>query len=55
MYSTVGAPIPVEKNTNPSNDEINTVHKQYTDALVALFEKHKIEYGVEKDKKLAII
>lgn len=39
----MGTPINVEKNENPSKEEIDTLHKKFIDALEELFnsEKHK--------------
>ncbi len=53
--TAVGHPIATKKCANPTNEEVNAVHKEYMDALVALFEEHKTKYGIDKDKKLVII
>jgi len=37
----VGTPISVDKNDNPSQEDIDKVHRQYFEALYGLFEKHK--------------
>ncbi|XP_072035290.1 2-acylglycerol O-acyltransferase 1-like [Amphiura filiformis] len=55
IHTVVGAPIPTKKSINPSNEEVEAVHKEYMDALVSLFEEHKTKYGIDKDKKLVII
>ena len=51
----VGEPIPVEKNPNPTKEEVAEVHQKYKDALVKLFEENKLKYGVEADRRLSII
>lgn len=47
MHYVVGKPIAVTRNTNPSHDEVAVVHKQFIDALEALFEKYKKDLGLE--------
>jgi hypothetical protein len=51
----VGAPIPVEKCENPSKDQIDELHAKYVKALIELFDTHKEEYGVPKEKELLIL
>ena len=41
----VGTPIPCEKNQNPTQEEIDEMHKKYTDALVNLYEEYNPLYG----------
>ena len=41
-------PIPVEKKVNPSAEEVETLHRQYEQELVRLFDKYKEQYGYEK-------
>uniref|UniRef100_A0A0E0A8Y9 Acyltransferase n=1 Tax=Oryza glumipatula TaxID=40148 RepID=A0A0E0A8Y9_9ORYZ len=45
MHVVVGRPIEVEKNSQPTIDEINEVHEQFTVALQDLFDKYKTETG----------
>ncbi|XP_060690205.1 2-acylglycerol O-acyltransferase 1-like [Hemiscyllium ocellatum] len=53
IYTIVGKPIIVQQNHTPSTDEIEALHKKYTDALNKLFEEHKVQYGIpEKDHLL---
>jgi hypothetical protein len=41
----VGEPIPVKKNTNPTEEDISILHGQYQRALEKLFTTHKEENG----------
>ena len=50
----VGAPIKVDKVTNPSPEQIEKFHLQYVKELEELFEKHKKNYGISEDKHLEI-
>ncbi|XP_043557992.1 2-acylglycerol O-acyltransferase 1-like isoform X2 [Chiloscyllium plagiosum] len=53
IYTIVGKPIIVQQNHTPSTEEIEALHKKYTDALNKLFEEHKVQYGIpEKDHLL---
>ncbi|XP_071492732.1 2-acylglycerol O-acyltransferase 2-A-like [Diadema antillarum] len=55
IHTVIGKPIPVEKNPNPTSDEIKELHQKYKDALIQLFEDNKLKYGVEADRRLSII
>lgn len=50
--TVVGKPIDVEKNENPTREEVDELHQKYIDALVDLFETHKTKYGVDADSHL---
>ncbi|KAL6729329.1 diacylglycerol acyltransferase [Ancylostoma duodenale] len=52
--TVVGAPIAVPKVAEPTNEEVERVHKEYCDALTQLFDEHKTRFGVSKDTKLII-
>lgn len=52
---SVGAPIHVEKNSNPSKKEIDYLHNEYVSALIKLFDDHKVKYGIPEDTKLRIV
>ena len=51
----VGAPIKVGKNKNPSEEEIGSVHSEYCRQLKALFEAHKIKFGLPETAQLEIV
>ena len=53
--NVVGAPVEVEKNTTPSQEELDELHIRYIDALVQLFEDNKEKYGVPKEAKLQFV
>lgn len=44
MTTVIGAPIEVERITNPSEDEIDRVHGIFCTQLIKLFEDHKSKY-----------
>lgn len=41
----VGEPIPLEKVSQPTNDQINDLHLKYVDSLTKLFNHHKAKYS----------
>ncbi|XP_038675062.1 2-acylglycerol O-acyltransferase 2 [Scyliorhinus canicula] len=55
IHTVVGKPIEVEKNENPSQEEIDKLHQKYTEELTKLFEEHKGKYKVPEDKHLTFI
>lgn len=50
INTVVGPPIHFEKISNPSQDEIDQVHKLFCTRLKELFEEHKHKYYKESDK-----
>lgn len=52
ITTVIGAPINVEKNENPTNEEITALHDKYCKALYDLFDSHKTKYGISKNTKL---
>uniref|UniRef100_UPI00398EF3A3 2-acylglycerol O-acyltransferase 2-B n=1 Tax=Pristiophorus japonicus TaxID=55135 RepID=UPI00398EF3A3 len=55
VYTVVGKPIPVEKNTSPSREDVEELHKHYLDQLVSLFEENKTKYGIAECSHLVLI
>ena len=53
IFGVMGKAIPVVKNPNPADEEVNALHKRLCDDMVQLFDKHKASYGWEH-KKLVI-
>uniref|UniRef100_K3W7H9 Acyltransferase n=1 Tax=Globisporangium ultimum (strain ATCC 200006 / CBS 805.95 / DAOM BR144) TaxID=431595 RepID=K3W7H9_GLOUD len=49
-----GKPIHVEKNENPSAEDIDKLHAQYVAELVRIFDKYKSKYGY-KDSILRVL
>ncbi|KAJ2157390.1 diacylglycerol O-acyltransferase 1 [Coemansia sp. RSA 552] len=47
LVSVVGCPIPVQRNRDPSEAEINHYHKLYVQELTRLYQKHKPRYAPE--------
>lgn len=41
---SVGSPILVTKNPNPTNEEVDSTHAKYIEALMNLFETHKTRF-----------
>lgn len=54
MNQVLGKPIVVEKNENPTQEQIDEVHQQYIDELVRIFNKYKKQYG-HGDKELKVV
>ena len=48
VTSVVGAPIPVEATPNPTDEQVDKIHKQYVDALKKLFDDQKDKYGAKE-------
>ncbi|XP_028654079.1 2-acylglycerol O-acyltransferase 2-A [Erpetoichthys calabaricus] len=55
IFTVVGRPIPVQKNPNPSKEEIDKLHAKYLESLIQLFEEHKAQHGIEDHKHLVLI
>ncbi|XP_070605653.1 LOW QUALITY PROTEIN: 2-acylglycerol O-acyltransferase 2-A-like [Erythrolamprus reginae] len=55
IYTVVGKPLPVVKKLNPSQDEVDELHKRYLEALCKLFEDNKLNYNVPEDTHLSFI
>lgn len=46
-FCLVGKPIKVEKIENPTNEQVESLHKKYVDSLIDLFNEYNPIYGVE--------
>ncbi|XP_039225621.1 2-acylglycerol O-acyltransferase 2-A-like [Crotalus tigris] len=55
IFIVVGKPIQVGKKHNPSQDEVDELHKRYLEALCKLFEEHKLKYNVPEDTHLSFV
>ena len=51
---TVGKPIDVKKNENPTSEDITELQNKYVDALRELFEENKEKYEPNQSVKLEI-
>ncbi|XP_054933198.1 2-acylglycerol O-acyltransferase 2-A-like isoform X1 [Dermacentor andersoni] len=54
IVSVVGSPIRVEKNENPTDEEVDLLHEKYMASLRQLFEVHKEQYA-SKECTLTIV
>lgn len=52
---SVGKPISVQKDPNPSREMVDEIHSQYSEALSNLFDDHKENYGVDPNVRLNFI
>ena len=52
--SSVGAPVDVQKVTNPSQEQVDELHACYVQKLEELFTRHRDSFGVPKTTKLII-
>jgi 2-acylglycerol O-acyltransferase 2 len=44
LFISVGKPISVIKNENPSQQEVDELHQKFINELTVLFEEHKHNY-----------
>ncbi|ORY87608.1 diacylglycerol acyltransferase [Protomyces lactucae-debilis] len=51
----VGKPIRVEKNTNPSLEEIKAVQAKYIEGLTAIWEQYKDDFATDREKEMTLI
>lgn len=54
MFS-VGTPMAVERNLEPTDDEVNAVHSEFTRRLTELFESQKAKYLKDYKNKTLVI
>ena len=48
FFYLVGSPIHLEKVENPTQEEIDAIHKKYVDSLVKLFYTYRDKYADPK-------
>ena len=48
----VGKPIKVQMTPQPSEEEVNQLHRHYIQELCKLFEEHKLKFNVPADQHL---
>ncbi|PIO59151.1 hypothetical protein TELCIR_19393, partial [Teladorsagia circumcincta] len=53
--TVVGAPIAVPMVSEPTDEEVERVHRQYCEALTELFEQYKTRFRVPKEATLTFI
>uniref|UniRef100_A0A914CZ53 Acyltransferase n=1 Tax=Acrobeloides nanus TaxID=290746 RepID=A0A914CZ53_9BILA len=54
ITTVVGAPIPVNQNSEPTKEEVDSLHAEYCQALIKLFNEHKTKYDIPEDAQLNI-
>ncbi|CCG82856.1 Diacylglycerol O-acyltransferase 1, partial [Taphrina deformans PYCC 5710] len=54
INTVVGRPIRVEKNANPSLEEIQAVQAQYIEALTEIWDQHKDDFATDREKDMCI-
>jgi 2-acylglycerol O-acyltransferase 2 len=47
----VGAPIEITKIANPTNEQVEELHRKFVQSLIALFEEYKYKYLKSPDDK----
>ncbi|XP_048450043.1 2-acylglycerol O-acyltransferase 1, partial [Rhincodon typus] len=55
VYTVVGKPIAVQQNVSPSREDIEKLHGEYLEQLVALFEENKTIYGIAECNHLELV
>ncbi|XGW20783.1 hypothetical protein V3C99_004065 [Haemonchus contortus] len=55
LNTVVGAPIDVPKVDEPTDEEVECLHRQYIETLTELFEKHKTRFGVPEETRLILV
>ncbi len=55
FYISVGSPIDVPYDANPSAETVDIYHTKYINELSLLFDKHKERFNVNTDVNLNII
>ena len=53
--TVVGAPIPVEKTPEPTQEQIDKLDETYVTALIELFETNKAVNGIPPEQKLVVV
>lgn len=55
FFLSVGAPMEVERNLDPTDEEVDAVHAEFTKGLIDLFEKEKSKYLKDHEKVHLVI
>ncbi len=55
INTVIGKPIRVEKNTDPSLEDIQIVQKQYIDALTDLYKTFKDDFLPDRAREMRIV
>ncbi|KAK6016509.1 diacylglycerol acyltransferase [Ostertagia ostertagi] len=54
IHTVLGAPIKVTKTENPTQEQIDDLHRQYVTKLQELFDSNKTKYGVAPKTQLVL-
>jgi 2-acylglycerol O-acyltransferase 1 len=55
INTVIGTPIPVECVQNPTQEQVDALHEQFIDEMHKLFEKHKVNFKNEINKKIVLV
>ncbi|KAM6225657.1 LOW QUALITY PROTEIN: 2-acylglycerol O-acyltransferase 2-A-like [Porphyrio hochstetteri] len=55
IHTVGGAPLMLPRTPNPSPETVERWHRLYLERLVALFEEHKLGYGVPPERHLTFV
>ncbi|GMR45091.1 hypothetical protein PMAYCL1PPCAC_15286, partial [Pristionchus mayeri] len=52
LVTVIGGPIHVDRNPNPTQEEVDHLHTVYCEKLIELFESHKGNYGIRPEQRI---
>jgi hypothetical protein len=55
INTVVGTPIRIERVQNPTQEQVDALHEKFIDEIYKLFERHKIHFKNEKNKKIVLV
>lgn len=55
INTVIGTPIPVERVQNPTQEQVDALHEQFIDEIHKLFERHKVNFENEKNKRIVLV
>lgn len=54
FFFSVGKPLEFERNLDPSDEDIEKLHSEFTKAITELFEQHKSKY-IEDHENIKLV
>ncbi|GAU90360.1 hypothetical protein RvY_02784 [Ramazzottius varieornatus] len=55
VHTIVGKPINVEKDSSPSEEKVDEIHRRYMEALIDLYETSKSRFNIAPENKLIFV